>query len=181
MKDGETVDYAGMVESLAVSGAPAIVLVLYPEEVSNLLNAAKSHPVLGTDAVIWISVDSWSDLALDNGTVVPNGVIGLTSYQANNSHTIKYRELWQSLDPTEYKDTDGDRSTFAAYSLHIVDAVAALAMAYQRAFDDDTGVCVLVLWACASVTLGCSCVCARSHGLAATAVRVHHADKRNHL
>jgi ABC-type branched-subunit amino acid transport system substrate-binding protein len=135
----DPVDYDAIVNQLAVSGAPAIVLVLYPEEVSKILDAASSHPVLGTDAVIWISVDSWSDLGLDGDTVTPEGVIGLTSYQANNSMTARYRHLWEQLDPEVYHDTDGDRSTFAAYSLHIIDAMASLAMAYQKAFNDNTG------------------------------------------
>ena len=137
--DSGDIDYYAIVDMIAVSGAPAVLLVLYPEEVSKLLDAASTHPVLGTDAVIWISVDSWSDLELDGGTVIPEGVIGLTSYQANNSNTERYRKLWNSLDPEKYPDTDGDRNTFAAYSLHIVDAVVALAKAYQKAFDDNTG------------------------------------------
>eukprot|EP00602_Paraphysomonas_sp_CaronLab_P005348 CAMPEP_0185017998 /NCGR_PEP_ID=MMETSP1103-20130426/842_1 /TAXON_ID=36769 /ORGANISM="Paraphysomonas bandaiensis, Strain Caron Lab Isolate" /LENGTH=1593 /DNA_ID=CAMNT_0027547641 /DNA_START=63 /DNA_END=4844 /DNA_ORIENTATION=- len=133
-----SVDYDGIIDRIAQTGTPAILLVMYQDEVSNIFNAASTHPILGTDAVIWIGVDSWIDVELSD-TIIPNGIIGLSPFEANNSQTIKYRSLWESLDPNEYIDTDGDRSTFAAYSLHIVDAVVALALAYQKTINDNTG------------------------------------------
>eukprot|EP00604_Paraphysomonas_vestita_P000492 CAMPEP_0174826116 /NCGR_PEP_ID=MMETSP1107-20130205/43522_1 /TAXON_ID=36770 /ORGANISM="Paraphysomonas vestita, Strain GFlagA" /LENGTH=370 /DNA_ID=CAMNT_0016058575 /DNA_START=804 /DNA_END=1913 /DNA_ORIENTATION=- len=132
-----TTDYDEIITQIAQSGAPAIVLVVYPEEVEKILKAASKHSVLSSNSVIWIGADSWIDLELN--VTLPNGIIGVSAYQADNPQTIKYTELWKSLDPVKYPDTDGDRSTFSTYSLYIMDAVTALALAYQKAIDDATG------------------------------------------
>ena len=130
-------DYDAIITRISQTGTPAVVLVLYPEEVEKVLAASKTHPVMSSDSVLWIGADSWIDLELN--ITLPPGIVGVSSYQADNIQKKKYTELWSSLDPSEYPDTDDDRTILSPYSLYIMDAVTALALAYQKAIDDATG------------------------------------------
>ena len=130
--------YDDIISLIASSGAPVILLVTYEDQVDSILAAARAHPVLSTDQVVWVGVDAWTGIK-NIRTPIPNGTVGLGPYQPSTGITKKFLTLWGAVDPEVYPDADDDRSNVAPYSLNIVDAVVALAKAFQRSLDDNTG------------------------------------------
>lgn len=114
-----------------------MLLITYQDEVALLLEAAKRHPVMGSDKVIYVGVDTWTDRSvLDE--VVPHGTIGLTTYLAATNLTELYTNIWKELDSGEYEDADGNRDVLEPFSYNIADAVFSLALAFQKAINDNT-------------------------------------------
>jgi hypothetical protein len=133
-----TTTYTDIVDLIAASGAPAILLIMYQDQADAILAAAKSHPVLSSDKVVWIGVDAWTNVP-EIGSEVPFGTIGIGPFVPTANITNKYMELWNASDPVRYPDTDEDRSDVAPYGLQTADAVFALAIALQKSLDDNTG------------------------------------------
>ncbi len=132
-------NYDEIIDNLARYGCRATVLVLYSSEVIKLLHAASKHPTFGGSDVVWIAVDAWAntDFQLESGTV--SGVIGVGPYVSNNDDIKRYIALWQTLDPNEYPDADGDRTTVSGYGPYVVDAVFAMAQMLQQSIYGNTG------------------------------------------
>jgi hypothetical protein len=127
-----------MIDELAKAGAPAIVLVVYQDEIPKIFSVASSHPILSSTQVTWIGVDAWMDVTL-NTLLAPSGIIGLAPNHENGNMTTQYLDLWKSLDPLVYVDSNGDRDDVGTYSLQAADAMFALAFAYEYSLHDNTG------------------------------------------
>jgi hypothetical protein len=48
-------------------------------------------------------------------------------------------DLWANLNPAEFIDSDGDRSSLGSNTLYVADAVFALAQAFQKVTGSETG------------------------------------------
>jgi hypothetical protein len=127
-----------MMDELAKSGAPAILLVVYQDQIEPIFNAASNHPVLSSTEILWIGVDAWTDVAVHTPNL-PSGTIGLAPNHFNGNITDRYLEVWKNLNPTEYPDSNGNRNDVSTYSLQAADAVFALANAYEISLHDNTG------------------------------------------
>ena len=131
-----TSTYFDMMNVLATSGAPVIVLITTRIEVQNLLAARTSHPVMRSDKFLWAGADDW--IGSDEITA-PTGTIGLVPQPLDMEYTVgtKFIELWKALDPIEYPDADGDRSSLSTYAGYAVDAVFGMALAHQAVIDSN--------------------------------------------
>lgn len=127
-----------MIDELAKSGAPAIVLVVYQDEIEKIFDVAATHPVLSSNEIIWIGVDAWVDAQI-NTPNLPSGTIGLAPNHLNGNITDRYLKVWKDLDPQRYPDSNSNRDDVATYSLQAADAVFALANAYEISLHDNTG------------------------------------------
>jgi hypothetical protein len=127
--------YEEIIEEIAASGSPVVLLVLSSTEVDNLMREATNHPSVGGDSIVWVGVDLWIKRDLE---MTKNGMIGLSPYTPSNALTTKFMDLWKTLDPLEYIDSDGDRTALAPYSLQIVDSVFAIAFAFQQTISEET-------------------------------------------
>jgi hypothetical protein len=76
-----------------------------------------------------------------DGTVFlfPPGMLSLKPHFASSNTSISYMQLWQSVDPDVYHDNNGDRSDITPSAGAVIDAVFALAQAYQLSINDNTG------------------------------------------
>jgi hypothetical protein len=121
-------------DRLAASGAPVIVLLTMNSEAENIFLAAKQHDIMSDNKYVWVGTNDWVNYNVNN---VPFGSIGVINYPTLPRQPISaaFLDLWKSLDPVEYPDYDGDRSRVASYAAFAVDAVVAMAMAYQETID----------------------------------------------
>jgi hypothetical protein len=121
-------------DELAASGAPAIVLITRSKETEALFQAMLRHKVMSSTDFLWVGINSWIGYDLGN---IPEGSIGTVDSPVVTTHGISaaFMDLWRSLDPEKYPDYDGDRSTLALFSAFAVDAVVAMATAYQGTID----------------------------------------------
>jgi hypothetical protein len=103
-------------------------------EAENLFLAAKHHNIMSENRFIWVGTNDWVNYNVNN---VPLGSIGVINYPTVPREPVSaaFLDLWKSLDPVEYPDYDGDRSTLTSYAAFAVDAVVAMAMAYQGTID----------------------------------------------
>jgi hypothetical protein len=125
-----------MIDRLASYGAATTVITTRPVEAQHIFDAVKRHNVMSSDKYLWVGPNSWVSANLSN---VPLGSLGLTVYSLNTSEPMasRFMSLWRSLDPSEYPDLDGDRSTLSSYSSYAVDAVFALALAFQQTINSN--------------------------------------------
>lgn len=131
-----TYDY--LIDELAKSGAPAIVLVLYQDQIDKIFEAASTHPILSTNEVVWIGVDAWVDVT-SNSNKIPAGTIGLSPNHYNGNITDKYYNVWKNLNSNQFPDSNNNRNDVATYSLQAADALFALAKAYEISLHDNSG------------------------------------------
>jgi ABC-type branched-subunit amino acid transport system substrate-binding protein len=128
--------YDAMMDRLASHGAATTVLTVAPAEAQRIFDAAKRHNIMSSDKYLWIGSNYWMTVNLRN---VPIGSLDVTVYSLNVSQSMasRFMSLWRSLDPSEYPDLDGDRSTLSSYSSYAVDAVFALALAFQQTINSN--------------------------------------------
>jgi hypothetical protein len=122
--------YDAMMDRLASYGAATTVITTMFAEAEYIFDAVKRHHIMSSDKFLWV----WpSDLVNANLSNVPLGSLGVTMYSLNASDVMasRFLSLWKSLDPSEYPDLDGDRSTLSSYSSFALDAVFSLALAFQ--------------------------------------------------
>lgn len=137
--EDEDSSYDDVIDAIAATGAPAVVLVLYQEEVGKILRAAQKNDRTSSTDIVWLGVEYWTDTQIDDPDSLVNGILGLSPYESNSTLTRNFYDLWASLDSSQYIDSDGDRTTLSPYTTFVVDAVFTLALAYQQAIDDNTG------------------------------------------
>jgi hypothetical protein len=125
-----------MMDQLASDGAATTVITTRASEAQRIFDAAKRHNVMSSDKYLWVGPSDWVSANLSN---VPLGSLGVTIYSLNASEPMasKFMSLWRSLDPSEYPDLDGDRWTLSSYSSYAVDAVFALALAFQQTINSN--------------------------------------------
>jgi hypothetical protein len=104
-------------------------MILIQDEAQNLFAAAKLHPIMGSTEIFWMGCNSFTGMAEG---IVPSGNLGLGPYHANEVATQHIKSIWYNADPNIYSDYDGDRSTFAGFTLFASDAVVALSMAFEE-------------------------------------------------
>jgi hypothetical protein len=123
-------------DRLASYGAAVTVLITASIEAQLIFDAASRHNIMSSDKYLWVGPNDWVSANLSN---VPLGSLGVTIYSLNTSESVasKFMSLWRSLDPSEYPDQDGDRSTLLSYSSFAVDAVFALALAFQQTINSN--------------------------------------------
>ena len=128
--------YDSIIHGLSSSGAPAIVLVTTEEEAILLLEARLRHPVMSSDQYMWIGVDEWVGSSIVDA---PRGTIGLVPQPLETAYSFgtDFMNLWAQLDPDQYPDEDGDRTTLSSYSGYAVDAVFGMALAHQAVIDSN--------------------------------------------
>jgi hypothetical protein len=128
--------YDAMLDRLASYGAAATVITAKSVEVQPIFDAVKRHHVMSSDRYLWVGPSDWVSSNVSN---VPLGSLGVTIYSLNatGSMASKFMSLWRSLDPSEYPDLDGDRSTLALYSSFAVDAMFALALGFQQTINSN--------------------------------------------
>ena len=124
--------YDELINNLAASGSPAIMLAVTADEAVKIFEAAKVSSVLSSSDYLWIAIDEWtkSDIVWN----VPVGTLGIYPVEKSLSTAYlgpEFMSLWSSLNSSEYSDEDGDRETISKYSGYVVDAVFALALSYQ--------------------------------------------------
>ena len=115
--------------AIAAVGAPVIVLIAPISEVELIFDAAGRSSELSSGKYLWVGTDEW----INNVVVPPVGAVGLIplSLARGSQMSDDFIELWMSLNPLVYPDANGDRSDVSPYSPFAVDAVFALAYAYQ--------------------------------------------------
>ena len=134
----DTESYLSILDLIAASGSPVTVLVVYEEEVDKFMTAAENHPVYDDGSMVWVGIENWINI---NGPWNKKGMVGLKPYMPSSSNiTAAYMDLWGSLDPEVYHDTDGDRSSLATNTLYVADAVFSLAQAFQLSIEMNSGV-----------------------------------------
>jgi hypothetical protein len=130
--------YDTLIVELIASGSPVIVGSTFRAEMQKILDAAnKTHPALLGPDYLWLAVDEWVETVDVNP---PLGTVGLgpKNYETDDPFLgDDFLRLWKTLDPAVYVDTDGDRSSIFIYSASAVDAVFALALAYQSVIDSN--------------------------------------------
>ena len=136
-----TAEYAELLDTLAATGSPATVLVMSVAEVEKVIAAASVHPLFEDDSMLWVGIENWVD---DSDTAEWNrqGMLGIVSphvVTGVGGLTDAYLEVWESLDPDQYSDSDGDRTSVYGPTLCVVDAVFALALAFQEAIEEESG------------------------------------------
>ena len=131
--------YDTVVNVLASLGSPLILLCMYDAEVELILTAAKGHEILDSEAVIWAKTDWLVDLNNENGFEFPPGMISLKPHMAASATSKRYLSLWESVDPDDYPDSNGDRSDISPTAGYLIDAMTSLAQAYQFSINDNTG------------------------------------------
>jgi hypothetical protein len=126
--------YDAMLDRLASYGAATTLITAMDYETQRIFDAVKRHRIMSSDKFLWVGPNDWVGYNVSN---VPVGSLGVTIYSLNSSESMasKFMALWQSLDPSEYPDADGDRSTLSSYSAFAVDALYAVARAFQRVID----------------------------------------------
>ncbi|CAN0417752.1 unnamed protein product, partial [Ectocarpus fasciculatus] len=131
-----TSTYFDIMSVLATTGAPVIVLITTRIEVQNLLAARTRHPVMRSDKFLWVGADDWIG---SDDISAPTGTIGLVPQPLDTDNNVgpKFMDLWESLDPVEYPDADGDRTTLSTYAGYAVDAVFGMALAHQAVIDSN--------------------------------------------
>jgi hypothetical protein len=139
LSDTDDDNYLDLTRKIAASGTPAVLLIIYQDEVSKLWRASEKNVRVSSTSIAWIGVDAWIDQSFDDPDVLKNGIVGLSVYKSNDTVRQDFTRVWESLDAKEYPDTDGDRSTLATYTPYLVDSVFALALAYQATINADTG------------------------------------------
>ncbi|CAN0419458.1 unnamed protein product, partial [Ectocarpus fasciculatus] len=137
-KSGENATfYEDIMDVIATTGAPGIVLVTTASEAQKLLVARASHPVMRSDKFLWAGVDDWIG---SDDVSAPAGTIGLVPQPFDDTEFDvgqQFMDLWKSLDSTEYPDADGDRTTLSTYTAYAVDAVFGMALAHQAVIDSN--------------------------------------------
>ncbi len=131
----DDVYWQNTVNLLAESGATVILVICYEEETTMLFNATKNNVRMNSSEVVYVGAD-WVTMKSD---VVPRGTVGLIQISYESALSLKYYKLWESVDPKKYFDSDSNRSTIALWGLMWVDALFSLALAYQKAINDTTG------------------------------------------
>lgn len=128
--------YNEIMNALSTTGAPVIVLITTRAEVQGLFAARQRHPVMGSDRFLWAGVDDWVD---SEDIVSPVGTIGLVPQPIDTEYDLgeAFLALWQTVDPNQYPDADGDRSSLSTYAGYAVDAVFGLALAHQSVVNSD--------------------------------------------
>ena len=134
--DNETAVYTEILDEIAASGAPVTVLVMYADEVEHLLAAVAEHPVYKYDTMVWVGIEMWVNV---KGPWNKKGMVGLKPYVPDTNITASYMDLWANLNPAEFIDSDGDRSSLGSNTLYVADAVFALAQAFQKVTGSETG------------------------------------------
>jgi ABC-type branched-subunit amino acid transport system substrate-binding protein len=134
--DNETAVYTQILDEIAASGAPVTVLVMYADEVEHLLAAVAEHPVYKYDTMVWVGIEMWVNV---KGPWNKKGMVGLKPYVPSTNITASYMDLWANLNPAEFIDSDGDRSSLGSNTLYVADAVFALAQAFQKVTGSETG------------------------------------------
>jgi hypothetical protein len=132
----EIEQYTFILDQIAASGSPVTVLVMYVEEVVKLMAAASQHPVYMHDTMVWVGIEMWINV---DGPWNKKGMIGLKPFTPSANVTTSYMDLWAALDPEEFQDSDGDRTTLGSNTLFVADAIFALALAFQRSTDEASG------------------------------------------
>jgi hypothetical protein len=130
--------YDNLIIELIASGSPVILGSTYRAEIQKILDAANKTyaPLVGPD-YMWLAVDEWVETVDVNP---PLGTLGLgpKNYETDDPFLgDDFMELWETLDPSVYIDADGDRSSLFIYSASAIDAVFALASAYQSVIDSN--------------------------------------------
>ena len=128
--------YELILNELAATGSPVTVLVMHEDELSKFMAAASEHPIYQEDGMVWVGIEAWTGV---DGPWNRKGMIGLRPYTPSSNVTSAYLDLWSSLDPLKYQDSDGDRSSVSNYALYVADAVFALALAFQESTALETG------------------------------------------
>lgn len=129
--------YFDIMNELAATGAPTIVLVAVRSEVRKILDARSVHPIMRRDDYVWVGVDDWvgtSDFISPLGTI---GLVPKVLETGTSGLGKQFLELWGSLDSAIYPDADGDRSTISTYSSYAVDAIFAMALGYQSVLESN--------------------------------------------
>lgn len=123
-----------------------ILFVGYQDIALKVFGAAALHPVLSSSQVLWVGVDAWTGLELQDTTLLPIGTIGITPQVAQTPVTEDYVRRWAALPPDEYpslhQQGGGSRQVLATYSSTLVDATVALGIALQHAVDKRLGKCI---------------------------------------
>ena len=124
---------------VCISPAAVILFVGYQDIALKVFEAAALHPVLGSSQVLWVGVDAWTGLELQDTTLLPKGTIGITPQVAYTPVTEQYLARWAALPAEEYPSlheaSGGSREVLATYSSTLVDATLALGLALQHAID----------------------------------------------
>ena len=123
------------VNLLAESGATVILVICYETETEYLFNATKDNVRMNSSEVVYVGMD-WVTV---KSHLIPRGTIGLLQITYKSALSEKYYKLWESADPNKYFDSDNNRSTIAIWGLMWADALFSLALAYQAAINDTTG------------------------------------------
>lgn len=130
-------DFNDLVLQLAASGAQSVLLVLESPEIQLLWKATEDLQLLHEE-IVWVAVESWASINFEESDLKRNGAIGLSFYESNEPTSLRFLDMWKSLDPEIYPDADGNRDRLEIYSGYIVDSVVALALAYQQAIEQQT-------------------------------------------
>jgi hypothetical protein len=128
--------YDEMMDRLVSQNAASIVLTTTPYEANKIFDAVNRHDIINSDKYVWFGTSDWVNGDLTN---VPLGSLGVSIFSLHDDMTVssKFMDLWRSLDPTIYIDTDSNRSTLSSYSPFAVDAVVSIALALQDTIDSN--------------------------------------------
>jgi hypothetical protein len=128
--------YDEMMDRLISYNGACIVLATTPYEANKIFDAVKRHEILSSDKYVWFGPSDWVNDGLGN---VPLGSLGVSIFSLDTKMAVasKFMDLWLSLDPEIYIDSDLNRSTLSSYSPFAVDAVVSLARALQHTIDSN--------------------------------------------
>jgi hypothetical protein len=124
--------YDFLMDEIASVGSPVVVLVVYQSEAVDFFAARDRHATMSSDSYLWVGSDGW--IGYDD-VDSPRGSIGLIPqpFPSDGSGLgEEFMELWKSLDPVKYFDSDDNRNTTSPYSTYAIDAVVAMSIAVQE-------------------------------------------------